>query len=234
MLPIAVFRFSPSEGPAHFGDWLSARGLPWRLVPLDDGAAVPASAADFSGIGLMGGPMSVNDALAWSAPLEALLRHAVAVNVPVLGHCLGGQLLARALGARVVRSAVPEIGWIDVEACSDAATAWLGGRSRFTAFQWHYDAFDLPPGATPILTNAHNRHQAYVVDDRHVGLQCHVEMTPALVQAWCDSGAEELPARTSATLQSRDDVLRGVGEHLPALSQVADDLYARWARGLRH
>ena len=101
----------------------------------------------YSGIGMMGGPMSANDDLAWIDPLSHLLRAAVAQRVPVIGHCLGGQLLAQALGARVRRTEVPEIGWIDVETTdADARQRWFGGELRFTPFQWHYDVFDLPSG----------------------------------------------------------------------------------------
>src|SRR5512134_629352 len=121
MLPIAVFRFSPTEGPAYFADWLDARGWDWQLCALDEGARVPATVRAFAGIVMMGGPMSVNDDLPWLAPLMALLRDACGARVPVLGHCLGGQLLAQALGARVTRATIAEIGWVDVEAC-DAGT----------------------------------------------------------------------------------------------------------------
>ena len=69
MRPIAIFRFSPTEGPAYFADWLDARGIAWQLVALDEGASVPDDPRAFAGIGLMGGPMSVNDELPWSAPL---------------------------------------------------------------------------------------------------------------------------------------------------------------------
>src|SRR5512134_2441312 len=76
MLPIAVFRFSPTEGPAYFADWLDARGWDWQLCALDEGARVPATVRAFAGIVMMGGPMSVNDDLPWLAPLMALLRDA--------------------------------------------------------------------------------------------------------------------------------------------------------------
>jgi len=233
MLPIAVFRFSPTEGPAHFAEWLDAQRLPWRLVAIDRGEAVPEDPRVFAGIGMMGGPMSVNDALPWIAPLGALLRRAVDARVPVIGHCLGGQLLAQALGARVTRTATPEIGWIDVTAeAAPGASEWFGGRSRFTAFQWHYDAFELPQGAARILTNDYNPNQAYVVDDRHIGFQCHVEMTRDLVETWCRTGAAELPAQSSGPLQSRDDILRDADARLADLNAVADGIYARWSRGL--
>ena len=115
MKPVAVFRFSPSEGPAYFADWLDRHAVDWRLIPVDEGASVPVDPLEYSGIGMMGGPMSVTDPLPWIGPLSGLLRNAVAQRVPVIGHCLGGQLLAQALGARVDRTAMPEIGWIDVE-----------------------------------------------------------------------------------------------------------------------
>src|SRR5262249_26106221 len=123
MRPIGIFRFSPTEGPGSFAEWLDAHGLGWELIPLDAGAPVPSDPRAFAGIGMMGGPMSANDALPWIAPLGALLRDAVDAKIPVIGHCLGGQLFAQALGARVTRTAAPEIGWIDVAVCDAAASA---------------------------------------------------------------------------------------------------------------
>ena len=84
-----------------------------------------------------------------------LLRDAIVATArPVIGHCLGGQLMAKALGARVTRMPAPEIGWLHVDVCDRGARReWFGGLPRFAAFQWHYDAFDLPPMATRILTN---------------------------------------------------------------------------------
>ena len=140
----------------------------------------------------------------WVAPVCDLLRESVAQGVPVLGHCLGGQMLAKALGAPVTRAPVAEIGWVDVQATdADARGKWFGGRDRFTTFQWHYDAFALPQGATRVLTNGFNANQAYVVDDRHIGFQCHIEMTPDLVATWLASGADELPAKSSGAVQIR-------------------------------
>ncbi len=74
MQPVAIFRFSPTEGPGYFAQWLDLRGLPWRLLALDEGQPVPADPRLFSGIAMMGGPMSANDALPWNAPLLDLLR----------------------------------------------------------------------------------------------------------------------------------------------------------------
>ena len=231
--PVAVLRFSPTEGPAYFGEWLDRRASAWTLVPIDAGAAVPVDPRAYAGIAMMGGPMSVNDDEPWVAPACALLRDAVAQRVPVLGHCLGGQLLAKALGAPVTPAPVAEIGWVDVQLTDAAAKAsWFGGRDRFTTFQWHYDAFALPPDATRVLTNGFNANQAYVVDDRHIGFQCHIELTPALVAAWLASGADELPSTSSDSVQTADDIRRDLPARIAALHAVADDVYARWASRL--
>jgi len=232
--PVAIFRFSPTEGPAHFAEWLDAQRIGYEIVPIDRGAPVPADPRTFAGVGLMGGPMGVNDPLPWIAPLASFLRDAVDKDVPVIGHCLGGQLLAHALGARVFRAPTPEIGWLDVEAGdSEARTDWFGGRTRFTVFQWHYDAFDLPAGATRVLANRFHPNQAYVVGDLHIGFQCHVEMTRDLVETWCRTGADELPSESTLSRQSRADILGSVDARVATLNGVADGIYARWAQNLR-
>jgi GMP synthase-like glutamine amidotransferase len=231
MRPVAIFRFSPTEGPGHFGGWLERERVPHRIIALDQGEAVPGDVGAFAGIGMMGGPMSANDPLPWNPPLLTLLKQAVAADIPVIGHCLGGQLLAKALGARVAPTATPEIGWGEVKAPDRAATAWFGGRDKFTTFQWHYDIFELPPGAVRVLTNAFNPQQGYALG-KHVGFQCHIEMTRPMVETWAGSGANELPARSNGARQSRDDMFRDLDARLAALSQVADDVYARWAMGL--
>ena len=229
MRPVAIFRFSPTEGPGRFGEWLERNDVPQRLIAIDQDESVPRDPRAFSGIAMMGGPMSANGALPWNAPLMDLLAQSMQADVPVLGHCLGGQLLAKALGAKVMRTAAPEIGWGEVRVLD--ASDWFGGRDAFVAFQWHYEIFGLPPGATRLLTNAWNPDQAFRVG-KHVGLQCHIEMTRPMVETWCSSGAAELPQRSAGQVQSRADMLAGLETRLAALSRVADDFYGRWAQGL--
>lgn len=233
MQPVVIFRFSPTEGPAFFAEWLDARGIGYEIVALDTGARVPDDPRRYAGIGMMGGPMSVNDDLPWIEPLCALLRSAVAARVPVIGHCLGGQLLAKALGAAVTRTPVPEIGWIDVRVESEDARAWFGGRDAFTTFQWHYDAFALPERAVRLLTNRFNANQAYAIEGMHVGFQCHIEMTRKLVQLWCAQAADELPVTSSDARQSGIDIARDLAARIGALQAVASSVYERWSQGLR-
>jgi GMP synthase-like glutamine amidotransferase len=234
MRPVAVFRFSPGDEPGRLAHWLDANGRPWQLHALHDGAPVPADASGLAGIGMMGGPMSVNDMLPWSAPMERLLRDAVDRGVPVIGHCLGGQLLAKSLGASVARARTTEIGWIDVEATdAEAAREWFGGRERFKTFEWHYEAFSLPTGAKRVLTNAYNENQAYVVDGRHIGFQGHPEMTADIARSWIALSGDELPPATTPSMQTAADILDDLEPKVAQLNAVADAVYARWAQHLK-
>jgi GMP synthase-like glutamine amidotransferase len=234
--PVAVFRFSDTEGPGHFATFLDANRVPWKLVKLDSGDAVPASTEGYSGLAFMGGPMSANDELPWTQPVMALMRDAVKRGVPVIGHCLGGQILSRALGGEVSRNPVKEIGWNPVKV-EDSATArdWFGADlDEFTTFQWHGETFTIPPGGERILTGIHCPNQAYVVDGRHLGMQCHVEMTPEMIASWIGSGAGEVRENLqSPAVQPVETIQSEMPEKLPALSNAAERLYRRWARGLR-
>ncbi len=235
MKPVAVFRHALTEGPGYFATFLDENRIAWRLVKLDDGEPVPVSPADFAGLAFMGGPMSANDALPWTAPVLELIRAAVRLNVPVIGHCLGGQLLAKALGAEVTASPVKEIGWnrVDIED-SPQAREWFGGEARsFTTFQWHGETFAIPPGGTRILRGALCVNQAYVVAGRHLGMQCHVEMTPELVKTWCATGGPEIArSLASPAVQAAASIESEAPDRLPVLTDVARRLYTRWIAGL--
>ena len=231
--PVAILQHHGDVGPGYFEDWLREHRIDYRLVRIDQGEPVPGCADDYAGICSLGGPMSVNDAPPWIGPELLLLRSAVGAGVPVIGHCLGGQLLAKALGARVARAPVAEIGWGDVEV-ADAAAArdWFGGRTRFALFQWHYETFELPRGALRVLRNPWTANQAFVADGRHIGFQGHVEITAAIARAWVAQSGGELPARSTPSTQCAEDLLRDLDARVAASNAVADDVYARWARHL--
>ena len=234
--PVAVFRYSDTEGPGHFATFLEANRIPWRLYKLDEGEAVPPSADAFAGLAFMGGPMSANDEFPWTQPVLSLMRDAVAKKVPVIGHCLGGQMLARALGAEVKRNPVKEIGWNPVRVeDTPLARQWFGEDLRdFVTFQWHGETFAIPKGAQRILTGPHCENQAYVYDGRHLGLQCHVEMTPEMIESWIGSGAAEIEAnRSSPAVQGVEAITGQMQTRLPSLSANAERLYRSWIANLR-
>lgn len=233
MKPIAVFRHAATEGPGHFATFIEARGIPWQLIAIDQGAEVPADPAEFAGLVFMGGPMSVNDPLAWIAPVLELIRRAVAADIPVLGHCLGGQLIAKALGGQVGANPLKEIGWGPVRVTDTRqARHWFGETTAFPAFHWHGETFSLPTGASHLLGNAHCANQAFSLD-KHLAMQCHVEMTLDMIRLWCEVGAEEIARATSPAVQPPATMITLAEQHLPEMRRVAETLYARWLEGLR-
>jgi GMP synthase-like glutamine amidotransferase len=233
MNPVAIFRASQTEGPGYFASYLERRSIPWQLVALDEGAAVPRDPRAFSGLCFMGGPMSANDPLPWIAPALELIREAVRKDVPVLGHCLGGQLMARAFGGTVRANPCKEIGWGEVRVADNGvAREWLGELQAFEVFQWHGETFSIPPGATRVLENAHCANQAFALG-KHFGMQCHVEMTPELVELWVRTGADEMRAASdSPAVQTREQIAADLEARLERMHQVADRIYDRWSERL--
>ena len=231
---IAIFRHAPTEGPGYFTEFLDERGISRQLICIDSGDAVPSDASQFSGLVFMGGPMSVNDNLPWIAPVLALIRDAVALDIPVLGHCLGGQLISKALGGVVTRNPVKEIGWGKATVSgNDVAHAWFGDTRSFDAFHWHGETFSLPHGATHLLSSAHCANQAYALG-KHLALQCHIEMTEQMIRDWCEVGADEIAASTSSpAVQSVSAMQAQMADKLPQLHVVARQLYQRWVAGMR-
>jgi len=233
MKPVSIVRHAASEGPGHFATFLEARSIPWQLVAIDAGDPVPKSVARFSGLALMGGPMSVNDDLPWIAPVIELIRDAVRRGLPVLGHCLGAQLMAKAFGAAVGPAPVKEIGWGRVEVADNAvAREWFGELQSFEAFHWHGETFSIPPGATRVLGSALCANQGFALG-KHFGLQCHVEMTAAMVRSWCELGHDEIEASASSpAVQGPEQMQRDLERRIEALHGPADALYGRWTERL--
>lgn len=228
MKPVAIFRFAPADGPGRFALVLEERRIPMRLVCADAGDAIPTDARAFAGICLMGGPMSVNDDLPWIPPVLELVRRAVDADVPVIGHCLGGQLMSKALGGTVGRNPVWEIGWRRVDVVpSAAATRWFGTITAFDSFHWHGETFTIPDGATRIAGSEHCANQAFALGP-HLGLQCHVEMTENIIADWIAGGGSDLATHASPAVQSAEAIRAEVPAKLPALARVATGLYDRW------
>ena len=176
MKPIYIFRHITCEGPGYFGEYLNRHQIPSRLIAIDRGDSVPISIDDMGGLVFMGGPMSVNDPLPWIDAELKLIRLAHQADLPVLGHCLGGQLIAKALGAAVRANTVKEIGWHEVRKNTEPSS-WLAGLPlSFEAFHWHGETFDIPEGAVHLLESQWCQHQAFACG-RMLALQFHVEMT---------------------------------------------------------
>ncbi len=206
--------------------------MPWRLVKVDAGELLP-DVSSLSGLGMMGGAMSVNDELPWIHPMLGLVRRCVDADVPVIGHCLGGQLLSKALGGSVTRNPVREIGWRSIEVLETPLARSWSPVDRFLSFHWHGETFSLPSGAERIWASADCENQAFVAG-RHIAMQCHIEITADLIASWCESGADEIQCNLalSPAVQTAQAMHEDLYARLDALHGVADRVYDRWTAGL--
>jgi GMP synthase-like glutamine amidotransferase len=235
MKPVCIFRHARTEGAGYLGTFLEQNAIPWCEIRIDLGDTLPSSASTYSGLVFMGGPMSVNDDLPWIAQAELLIQEAVKLDIPVLGHCLGGQLMSKALGGTVSANPYKEIGWGEVAVRDHSeAKKWFGDTQKFMSFHWHGETFTLPAGATHLLASQHCPNQAYSIG-KHLGFQCHIEMTEEMVKVWCDTGRHEVEAAlTSAGVQSLDEMQRMLPERVSKLNALAHAVYTVWIQGLKH
>jgi GMP synthase-like glutamine amidotransferase len=233
MKPVAIFRHARTEGPGYLADFLDQNGIPKRLVCIDAGDPLPASAREFSGLVFMGGPMSVNDDLPWIPPVLGLIREAVDADIPVLGHCLGGQLMSKALGGQIGGNPVKEIGWGMLQVADNAEAAhWFRDTHAFNGFHWHGETFSIPDGAVNILSSSHCPNQAFALG-KHLGFQCHIEMTVGMIIEWCRIGGDEIAqAADSPAVQTIEEIEFDIEDRVAALNRVAEMVYATWVRGL--
>jgi len=234
-LPVLILQPAPDDGPAYLATWLEQAGVVFELCQVgahpSAPSTVPTSAEGYAALAVLGGSMSVNDPLPFLPRARQLVQDAVARGRPVLGHCLGGQLLAQALGARVVDNPVPEIGWSQVQATASAeARAWWGDVAHFPAFQWHFQTFGLPPGATLLAHNPACAHQAFA-HGPHLGMQFHIEVDAAKLALWQEEAAEATrPLRGHASVQDPASMAAGTRQHLGTSQHMAARLYSRWVR----
>ena len=233
--PVIVFKNVAHEGPGYLGDFLTQQNIPWQIINTNEVGALPASILGYSGVVIMGGPMSVNDELPWIAPLLDLIREAKAADIPLLGHCLGGQLISKAFGGVISANPIKEIGWDEVNVTqNEAAKHWFGEIESFNSFHWHGETFSLPEGATHILASVHCQNQAYSIG-KHLAFQTHIEVTADMVKSWCELGADELAeAASSPAVQQAEAMQQTLPVHCFFLNKVAKQVYGQWIKGLMH
>lgn len=232
MAPVLILQFMKDDAPAYLGTWLHRRGINADVRLAEGGPAFPERIDGYSALALLGGSISVNDDLSYLRVAERLIGQAMEHDVPVLGHCLGGQLMARTLGARVAASPAPEIGWQRI-ACADVPQRqhWFGPEPVQQVFHWHYEAFDLPAGAVALASSPACRQQAFAIGP-HLALQFHVEVDAAKVDLWLSQGeaayldAQRRHDSVHAEQRVHDDTLR----HLAAQQRLADRIYESWLR----
>ena len=228
---IAILQNNSDDGPAYLGTWLTQRSVDFDLFNLDAGESPPATLAGYAGLALLGGPMSVNDDSPLLRHSEALIREARDTGKPVIGHCLGGQLIASALGAQVVVATSPEIGWAKIN-LSDGpeARCWFGefAKTERDALQWHYDAFSLPNGATLLASNDVCAVQAFAVHNM-LAMQFHIEIDRNKLASWARNGKHELTALINQPhVQQARVIAAEIPKRMVASHALADRIYEQF------
>jgi GMP synthase (glutamine-hydrolysing) len=210
MAPVLILQFMADDGPAYLGTWLRQRGIAADVCLAEASPAFPQQINGYRALALLGGGMSVNDGFVYLRNAEQLIAQAMACDIPVLGHCLGG--------------------WQRIE-CTDSPERrdWFGAEPPQHVFHWHYEAFDLPRQAVALASSPACPHQAFAIG-KHLALQFHVEVDDAKVRLWLSQGepayleAQHHHDSVHGEQRVRDDTAR----HLHAQQRLADRIYARW------
>ena len=228
--PILVIQHADCEPPGAYEDELLARRVPMQRVLLARGEELP-DWRPYAAIVVMGGAMGAyeDSRYPWLGVEKRMIAEAVAAGVPYWGVCLGAQLLAAALGARVSPGATPELGVLSVELTNGAATdpVFAEAPPRFETLQWHGDTFELPAGALQLARSSRYEQQAFVIG-RAYALQFHLEVTEELAERWMQipdyvAELEELAGTGASAL-----LLGEVHDMVRASVPLARDLFARW------
>jgi GMP synthase (glutamine-hydrolysing) len=221
-----VLQHIACEPPGVFEDVLRERGVELHRVELDEGEPLP-DRRGFDAIVAMGGPMSAtdDDALPWLTDEKRLIGEAVRAGTPFWGVCLGVQLLAASLGARVYPGPEPEVGLLPVELTDEGRgdPVFSGYDDGFITLQWHGDTFDLPDGAARLARSPAYENQAFRFE-RAYGVQFHLEVSPEMAREWAEVpeyvaslertlGTEQAPAFL-ASIEERADEMRAAGRTL--------------------
>jgi GMP synthase-like glutamine amidotransferase len=233
MPPLLVLQFMADDGPGYLAAWAERRGVALDVRSAAAAQAFPAGMEGHRALAVLGGAMSANDDLPFLRDAERLILDAMRKGLPVLGHCLGGQLMARALGARVKASPAPEIGWHRMDVLDlPASRQWFGAVEAPHVFHWHFDAFDLPSGATRLAGSIACPNQAFAIGP-HLAMQFHVEIDERKIDDWLSAaGATYAQAQAAhVTAQGPERIRELTPVWLQAQHQLADAIYAHWLGG---
>ncbi|MBF0254287.1 MAG: type 1 glutamine amidotransferase [Candidatus Omnitrophica bacterium] len=229
MNPVLVIQHIPIETPGLIADALLGRNITIQTIHPYRGEAVPETPAGFSALVLMGGPMGVYESGRYPFLMREveLIRKALEARLPILGVCLGSQLLAQALGARVQKGPQKEIGWYDLHLTDEAREDRIFGslKEPIKTFLWHGDVFDVPPSARRLAYSDLTGCQAFGADCGAYGLLFHAESGMPVIEAMTREFGDEL----SAGGFDKGKILADSARYLDALEVMGREIFSRWA-----
>ncbi len=194
--PVLFLKNVTLEGPGILEMFLRERNIPYEIRDLYAGNQLPEEVTAYGAVVILGGPMNVDEEHRYSylRQEKKFIGDCLQKRIPVLGICLGAQLLARTLGARVYRNYEPEIGCmtVDLTPAGENSPLFFGISSPADVFQWHGDTFDLPDGAKHLARSSCCPHQAFGYEDFAFGLQFHIEVTREEAQKWATTYLPDL------------------------------------------
>ena len=229
MPKVLVVQHASPETLGTIADALNPERISVEYIRTFLGDAVPKGIEEADGLIVMGGPMGLRDQEKYPFLREEMLLIEKALNAgkPVLGICLGSQLLASVLGARIHIGKKREIGWLPVRLSPEGQQdpLWTGATPSFTAFHWHGDIFDLPAGAVSLASSELTPHQAFRHGEKSYGLLFHLEMTENMIREMIRTFSDDLLE------QNLDSgwLIEKAGEHLPPLEEIGNRVFSRWA-----
>jgi GMP synthase (glutamine-hydrolysing) len=225
---VLVLQHAESENLGTIEDALVAAGVAFEYVRAFDGQPIPRDIDGSSGLIVMGGPMGVyeTDRFPFLIQEMKLIESFLKAQRPILGVCLGSQLLAAALGAKVRKGKRKEIGWflVEVSAASTHDRLWSGQPSRFVAYQWHGDIFDLPEGAVPLASSDITQVQSFCYGGLAYGILFHLEVTERHIWKMLKEFAGEIQQENL----DAEGILLQAGFLLPPLQQIGATIFRRW------
>lgn len=201
IMSVLILKNIPAEGPGTIEDFLCVQGIPYRVVDLQ-AEAIP-DPGEYQTLVMMGGPMSVNDDIPYIRREEELVREFIGAGKQVFGVCLGAQIMARALGARVYAGPEKEIGWFDIvlteEGIRDPLMRRLATHPRagdfwksFKVFHWHGETFDIPAGAERLAKSSLYTNQAFRYGPNAYAFQFHIEVRREMITEWLENEPVDL------------------------------------------
>lgn len=232
MKPVLVLQHRTNDNLGYLATWLKTNNITYQVYNAEIHKEFPTSIEPYSALAVMGGSMSANDPLLTNRQAEILILQAMYRDIPVIGHCLGGQLMAKALGAKIITSPYPEIGWQNVTYIdNDLTKEWYGYDPTTVVMHWHYEAFEMPAGATLLSTNNNCMNQSFAID-KHLAMQFHIEIDDNKIDIWTKENDTEYKTVLGKykSVQTVDEIYSDAKIYLGNHIKTANIIYKNWLK----